>query len=204
MSQELIAIYQSEAERWGSKPLQAMLTAKKSRERAWRSKAWHFAREQAKADQEIATRREMLLQAELKAREKEIENLRARLRLPEKAGSFQKVKNIVASTAGVYEVDRKDMLGERRYVKWAFPRMVAQYLVCKHTGWSLPKIGGYFNRDHTSIINARDKITRLIAEGQPLLIEAIAEIERRAGLTVEPDSVDGECEGKPEAEQQAK
>jgi chromosomal replication initiator protein len=47
----------------------------------------------------------------------------------------------------------------------AYPRQVAMYLARELTDASLPKIGKEFGgRDHTTVIHATTKITRLISE----------------------------------------
>ena len=54
---------------------------------------------------------------------------------------------------------------KKRTKDLAFARQVAMYLCCELTDLSLPKIGGEFGgRDHTTVMHARDKITREIEE----------------------------------------
>ena len=47
----------------------------------------------------------------------------------------------------------------------AFPRQVAMYIVRELTSLSLKEIGGKFGgRDHTTVLHAYDKITKLIKD----------------------------------------
>ncbi len=58
-----------------------------------------------------------------------------------------------------------ELCGQRRSQAVAYPRQVAMYLSREMTDASLPKIGKEFGgRDHTTVIHATSKITRLISE----------------------------------------
>ena len=61
----------------------------------------------------------------------------------------------------------------------AFARHVAMYLCCELTDLSLPKIGDEFGgRDHTTVIHARDKITR-DASNDPQLSAVIDNLKKK-------------------------
>jgi chromosomal replication initiator protein len=58
-----------------------------------------------------------------------------------------------------------ELVSPRRSQSVAYPRQVAMYLSRELTDSSLPKIGREFgNRDHTTVMHATQKITRLIRE----------------------------------------
>ena len=58
-----------------------------------------------------------------------------------------------------------ELVSPRRSQAVAYPRQVAMYLSRELTDASLPMIGKEFGgRDHTTVIHAKDKITRLIRE----------------------------------------
>jgi chromosomal replication initiator protein len=58
-----------------------------------------------------------------------------------------------------------ELVSPRRSQSVAYPRQVAMYLARELTDASLPKIGREFGgRDHTTVIHATSKITRLISE----------------------------------------
>jgi len=59
----------------------------------------------------------------------------------------------------------QELVSPRRSQAVAYPRQVAMYLSRELTDSSLPKIGKEFGgRDHTTVIHATSKITRLIRE----------------------------------------
>ena len=58
-----------------------------------------------------------------------------------------------------------ELCSPRRSQAVAYPRQVAMYLSRELTDASLPKIGKEFGgRDHTTVMHANAKITRLISE----------------------------------------
>ena len=64
-----------------------------------------------------------------------------------------------------FGVTLDELVSPRRSQSVAYPRQVAMYLSRELTDASLPKIGREFGgRDHTTVIHAKDKITRLIRE----------------------------------------
>jgi chromosomal replication initiator protein len=64
-----------------------------------------------------------------------------------------------------FGVTLEELVSPRRSQAVAYPRQVAMYLSRELTDASLPKIGKEFGgRDHTTVIHAKDKITRLIRE----------------------------------------
>jgi chromosomal replication initiator protein len=64
-----------------------------------------------------------------------------------------------------FGVTLEELVSPRRSQSVAYPRQVAMYLSRELTDSSLPKIGREFgNRDHTTVMHATQKITRLIRE----------------------------------------
>jgi chromosomal replication initiator protein len=64
-----------------------------------------------------------------------------------------------------FGVTLEELVSPRRSQSVAYPRQVAMYLSRELTDSSLPKIGKEFGgRDHTTVIHATSKITRLIRE----------------------------------------
>jgi chromosomal replication initiator protein len=64
-----------------------------------------------------------------------------------------------------FGVTLDELVSPRRSQAVAYPRQVAMYLSRELTDASLPMIGREFGgRDHTTVIHAKDKITRLIRE----------------------------------------
>jgi chromosomal replication initiator protein len=64
-----------------------------------------------------------------------------------------------------FGVTHEELVSPRRSQAVAYPRQVAMYLSRELTDASLPKIGREFGgRDHTTVIHATTKITRLIGE----------------------------------------
>ncbi len=72
------------------------------------------------------------------------------------------VDTIKAIVAEKYNMDKKDFKSPRKTEAIAFPRQIAMFLACALTDMSLPEIGEVFNRDHTTVMFARDKIKQMI------------------------------------------
>lgn len=65
---------------------------------------------------------------------------------------------IINLVAGYYSVSREKLLGEHRQSEYVAPRHVAMYLIREELNLSYPEIGEIFNRDHTSVLSAWQKI----------------------------------------------
>jgi chromosomal replication initiator protein len=73
------------------------------------------------------------------------------------------IKDIQMSVGKHYNVKLEDFSAKKRTKSIAFPRQIAMYLSREMTDFSLPKIGQEFGgRDHTTVIHAHDKISRLL------------------------------------------
>lgn len=74
------------------------------------------------------------------------------------------IKDIQQAVADVFHVKMDDFKAKKRTKSIAFPRQVAMYLSRELTDSSLPKIGDEFGgRDHTTVIHAHEKISKLLA-----------------------------------------
>ncbi|WP_096438038.1 chromosomal replication initiator protein DnaA [Alteribacter populi] len=79
---------------------------------------------------------------------------------------IQDVQKIVADT---FQVKVEEMKAKKRTKTVAFPRQIAMYLSRELTDSSLPKIGSEFGgRDHTTVIHAHEKISRLLSSDHEL------------------------------------
>lgn len=64
-----------------------------------------------------------------------------------------------------YQINKNDLVGNKRSQSIVFPRQMAMYLSRELTDHSLPKIGSEFGgRDHTTVMYANEKIKRLMTE----------------------------------------
>lgn len=71
-----------------------------------------------------------------------------------------------------YGVQLEEILAKKRTKSIAFPRQIAMYLSRELTDLSLPKIGDEFGgRDHTTVIHAHTKISKMIDQDESLAID---------------------------------
>lgn len=73
---------------------------------------------------------------------------------------------IIDCVADYYGISAAALRGESRKKEIAQARHVAVYLTREMIGMSLPRIGEAFGRDHTTIINSCDKVTKLLSTDQ--------------------------------------
>jgi chromosomal replication initiator protein len=74
--------------------------------------------------------------------------------------TIPRIQQIVCDRFGIVHAE---LVGQKRVQTVTYPRQVAMYLCRELTDASLPKIGKEFGgRDHTTVIHATSKITRLI------------------------------------------
>jgi chromosomal replication initiator protein len=75
------------------------------------------------------------------------------------------IRSIQVAVSDRFGLTVSELCSPRRSQAVAYPRQVAMYLSRELTDSSLPKIGKEFGgRDHTTVIHATSKITRLISE----------------------------------------
>ena len=84
---------------------------------------------------------------------------------------------IIDCVSDYYNLSPTLLRGDSRKKEIAHARHVAVYLTREMTGMSLPRIGDAFGRDHSTIINSCDKVTRLMETSQDLR-SAVADIRR--------------------------
>ncbi|NJP38848.1 chromosomal replication initiator protein DnaA [Alkalicoccus luteus] len=79
------------------------------------------------------------------------------------------IEDVQSSVAAAYGVRVEDMKAKKRTKTVAYPRQIAMYLSRELTDHSLPKIGAAFGkRDHTTVIHAHEKISKLLQEDPEL------------------------------------
>ncbi|WP_010648909.1 chromosomal replication initiator protein DnaA [Oceanobacillus massiliensis] len=79
------------------------------------------------------------------------------------------IKGIQELVGERYSIRLEDFVAKKRTKSIAFPRQIAMYLSRELTDFSLPKIGEEFGgRDHTTVIHAHEKISRLLEEDSDL------------------------------------
>lgn len=92
--------------------------------------------------------------------------------------TIQAIQQVVSEK---YNIKMEDFAAKKRTKSIAFPRQIAMYLSRELTDLSLPKIGEEFGgRDHTTVIHAHDKISKLISTDSHLkqdIEEIIAQIK---------------------------
>lgn len=86
------------------------------------------------------------------------------------------VEGIQEVVSRKYNIKMQDFAAKKRTKSIAFPRQIAMYLSRELTDLSLPKIGDEFGgRDHTTVIHAHDKISKMITD-DPTFSQEIDEV----------------------------
>ncbi len=67
-------------------------------------------------------------------------------------------ENILNFVAKRYDIIRDDILGKKRTSELVYARHIAMYLTSELTDLSLKKVGAKFNRDHATIIAAKNSV----------------------------------------------
>lgn len=87
--------------------------------------------------------------------------------------TIQEIQRVVGEQ---YNIKLEDFKAKKRTKSVAFPRQIAMYLSRELTDFSLPKIGEEFGgRDHTTVIHAHEKISKLV-QTDPQLQKQLKEI----------------------------
>ncbi|TSB47541.1 chromosomal replication initiator protein DnaA [Alkalicoccobacillus porphyridii] len=98
--------------------------------------------------------------------------------IPNSKPKMLTITDIQKLVGDYYQVKLDDFKAKKRTKSVAFPRQIAMYLSRELTDSSLPKIGSEFGgRDHTTVIHAHEKISKLLHTDQELQqkIQAITE-----------------------------
>jgi chromosomal replication initiator protein len=162
MSTELV-IWQDEATRWGPYPREAMITAHKARERRLREADRQAVAAMETAVKERATERARRLEA-LRL-ERIAEQQAALARYVEETGvapeaiqtSINVARGIVRKVAIEFQTSPATIFGRQRDSATVRARHTAIARVAESVNWSLPRIGRFFKRDHTTILHALRK-----------------------------------------------
>ena len=77
---------------------------------------------------------------------------------------------IIDCVCKYFSVKREDLLGKKKNKEIVEPRQICMYTICTLLDMPLLSIGQLFDRDHTTVIHARDKISQVIEENQRIKI----------------------------------
>ena len=98
---------------------------------------------------------------------------------PKKAATFQ---DVLEEVSRYYSVSVNDMIGSSRVREILFPRQIAMYLGKKYQRMSYVRLGEVFShRDHTTVMNAVNKIEKKMHH-DPQLLREVRAIEQELGL----------------------
>lgn len=79
------------------------------------------------------------------------------------------VKKLMTVVADFYNITLDDLLRQSRRKEFVKPRQIAMYLMRTQLENSFPSIGDHFNgRDHTTVMHAVEKISKMVAEKESL------------------------------------
>jgi chromosomal replication initiation ATPase DnaA len=116
-------------------------------------------------------------QAELHAIELE------RKRREERERGILSIDTIQKVICAWFNLTVASMVSERRTLDVIYPRQLAMFLCRHHTTASYPKIAKRFGgRDHTTVMASVNKITTLIEQGHPDVVEDIVRLRRALGV----------------------
>ena len=89
------------------------------------------------------------------------------------------IEQIQEDVADYYQITVDDLKGKRRVKTIVIPRQIAMYLARELTDASFPKIGAEFGgKDHTTVLHAHEKITKLMNE-DPKMKREINELKEQ-------------------------
>lgn len=99
--------------------------------------------------------------------------------MPDSKPRMLSIHIIQQTVCDYYRLRIEDLKSKKRTKSVAFPRQIAMYLCREMTEFSLPKIGEDFGgRDHTTVIHAHEKISRMIEE-DPQVKEVIKQLKQQ-------------------------
>ena len=79
------------------------------------------------------------------------------------------VKKLMEVVSDFYNITTEDLLKQSRRKEYVKPRQIAMYLMRTELENSFPSIGEHFGgRDHTTVMHAVDKISKLLAEKESM------------------------------------
>jgi chromosomal replication initiator protein len=98
---------------------------------------------------------------------------------PNAAAAPITIERIQQAVGEFFGVSVPDLTGDKRAQAVVYPRQIAMYLARELTDLSLPKIGRKFgNKDHTTVMYAATKITRLLKD-DPEAFRTVQELTAR-------------------------
>ena len=106
-----------------------------------------------------------------------IENVKKIINYEEKENTYT-FDGIVNEVASYYNISAKDIKGSRQNEKIAQARQVAIYLCRELTKQSLPAIGDFFDKKHTTILYSYDKMKEELKTSNSL-VHSVETIEKR-------------------------
>lgn len=179
----LTTVFSSEVERWGADPLAAMEAEFKARRERMRLADLAAQRERLETEtqhQRQRARDMLILRGPRIVFERPIKPSCTGFEPTVSPKAFMTPK-IIRHVAKFFKISKHDLVGHRRTANILWPRFVAIYLVRKLTLRSLPEIGRWFNRDHTTIINALRRLD-LRTRGDPAFGEVVDQLSRELAV----------------------
>jgi chromosomal replication initiator protein len=82
------------------------------------------------------------------------------------------LRDVAEGVCARFDLTMDQMRGVNATRHYARPRQIAMYLAREMTGQSLPQIGRFFCRDHTTVLHAQRTIATLVKD-DPYLAQAI-------------------------------
>lgn len=128
------------------------------------SKLYFFANLHGKAVVDMATAEEMLAKSH---------------ELDVSVGRIVTTDKILDAVCRKTNISREEILGKKRNKEFAEARQICIYLMWKNLNMPMLAIAKLFNRDHTTAIHSRDKITELIKTNKKMK-KLVNEIENMA------------------------
>jgi chromosomal replication initiator protein len=96
------------------------------------------------------------------------------------AVTMSRIDTIASAVADYYDVPLALLLGPSRLMRTAKVRFVAMYVTRKVTDYPLFQIGLFFSRDHSTVMNACQRIEKLMATDAELAAQVKVLIQRFA------------------------
>lgn len=85
--------------------------------------------------------------------------------------------SLIKSVCSYFGLTTEEMLGKSRAKQYVYPRQIAMYLARKHTALSFPDLGRVFQRDHTTVLSAYQRIIKELSEKNATLESDIKFLE---------------------------
>jgi chromosomal replication initiator protein len=87
-------------------------------------------------------------------------------------------EHIQTIVAAQFDLTRGQLLGRRRLPRFVMARHVAMLLCLEMLHASLPQVGRWFGRDHSTVLHARERMRRKIAVDRKFG-KQVADLRRR-------------------------